>query len=142
MSAKRKNILQFCASADAVPSAPGAYILQIDLAAPVTVTIAGRPPTELPAGRYLYCGSANGSGGLRARLARHMRRGKVLHWYVDQLTECGTVTGSWIVRDGQECDLVAKLMPLPIPVPGFGSSDCACCGSHLLRLTGTHALLQ
>ena len=124
--------LQFCADADAAPSEVGAYILQIDLAEPVLVRLAGKPPTQLSAGRYYYCGSAYGPGGLRARLVRHMRHGKSVHWHIDQLTERGAVTGAWIVRKGRECDLVAMLAPLPMPVPGFGNSDCACCRSHLL----------
>jgi Uri superfamily endonuclease len=124
--------LEFCASADAAPSAPGAYLLQIDLSEPVFVRIARKSCTELSAGRYFYCGSANGPGGLRSRLARHMRHGKTVHWHIDQLTERGTVTGAWIVRNGRECDLVAILTPLPMPIPGFGSSDCVRCRSHLL----------
>jgi Uri superfamily endonuclease len=98
----------------------------------ITVTIAGWPPAELPAGRYLYCVSAKGPEGLRSRLARHMRRGKPLRWHIDQLTERGAVTGIWVARDGQECDLVAMLALLPMPIQGFGSSDCARCYSHLL----------
>jgi len=124
--------LEFCASADAAPVAPGAYILQIDLAQPLLVRMAGDFCAELLAGRYLYCGSANGPGGLRSRLARHMRRGKSMHWHIDQLTERGAVIGAWIVRNGRECDLVAMLAPLEAPIPGFGSSDCARCRSHLL----------
>lgn len=132
MSTTPTGTLQFCANVDAAPSAPGAYILQIDLAQPVSVTIGRRPPLELQAGRYFYCGSANGPGGLRARLARHMRKGKPVHWHVDQLTERGSVTGSWLLCHGRECDLVSMLAPLPMPVPGFGSSDCDRCRSHLL----------
>jgi Uri superfamily endonuclease len=127
------DALEFYASADAAPSGPGAYVLQIDLAEPVLVRMAGKLHAELSSGRYLYCGSANGPGGLKARLARHMRRGKSVHWHIDQLTERGTVTGAWIVRNGQECDLVAMLAPLPMPIPGFGSSDCVRCRSHLLH---------
>jgi len=108
--------------------------LQIDLAEAVLVTMSGLPPRELPAGSYLYCGSANGPGGLRARLARHMRHGRSVHWHIDQLTERGAIVGTWIVRNGRECDLVAMLAPLPMPIPGFGSSDCARCRSHLLQL--------
>jgi Uri superfamily endonuclease len=124
--------LHFCASADAAPAAPGAYILQIDLDEPVLVKTASKPRAELPPGRYFYCGSAHGPGGLRSRLARHMRRGKSVHWHIDQLTERGTVTGTWIVCNGRECDLVAMLALLPMPVRGFGSSDCSRCRSHLL----------
>ena len=131
------GVLQFCTTADAAPSAPGAYILQVDIAENVLVTIAGRSPTELTAGRYLYCGSAKGPGGLRARLARHMRHGKSVHWHIDQLTERGIIIGSWIVPNGRQCELVAMLGSLPMPIPGFGSSDCNRCRSHLLyRPTG------
>jgi len=137
VSTTRASALQFCATADAAPSAPGAYILQVDIAENVLVTIAGRSPTELTAGRYLYCGSAKGPGGLRARLARHMRYGKTVHWHIDQLTERGIIIGSWIVPNGRQCELVAMLGSLPMPIPGFGSSDCRRCRSHLLyRPTG------
>ena len=54
---------------------------------------------------HLYCGSANGPGGLKARLPRPMRRGKSVHWHIDQLTERGIISGSWIVCNGRECDL-------------------------------------
>jgi Uri superfamily endonuclease len=133
----RADSLQLCPNADAAPSAPGAYILQIDLAEAVLVSTARQPPIGLLPGRYFYCGSANGPGGLRSRLARHMRHGKSLHWHIDQLTERGAVTGTWIVRNGRECDLVAMLAPLPMPIPGFGSSDCSRCLSHLLYLPST-----
>jgi Uri superfamily endonuclease len=126
------SALQFCGDADAAPSTPGAYILQIDLAEAVLVTIARQPPIRLAAGRYFYCGSAKGPGGLRSRLARHMRRGKSVHWHIDQLTERGVVSGSWIACNGRECDLVAMLAQLPIPIARFGSSDCNRCRSHLL----------
>jgi Uri superfamily endonuclease len=98
------------------------------------VMIARRPPVELSTGRYLYCGSANGPGGPKARVTRHARHGKSMRWHVDQLTEHGTITGICIARHGRECDLVAMLAPLPMPIPGFGSSDCARCWSHLLAL--------
>ena len=143
MSTTRAGVLQFCATADAAPSAPGAYILQVELAENVLVTIAGRSPTELTAGRYLYCGSAKGPGGLRARLARHMRPGKSVHWHIDQLTERGCVIDSWIVPNGRECELVAMLGALPMPIPRFGSSDCLYCRSHLLYWpTGESAPLR
>jgi len=114
--------LQFCADASAAPSAPGAYVVQIDLAEASSVTIAGRPPTQLPAGRYLYCGSANGPGGLRSRLERHTRRGKSLRWHIDQLTERGAVTGIWVVRNGRECDLVELLALLTMPTPASAAA--------------------
>jgi hypothetical protein len=57
----------FRASADDAPSLPGAYVVAIELAQPLTVALPGKPATRLSAGPYLYCGSAGGPGGLRAR---------------------------------------------------------------------------
>jgi Uri superfamily endonuclease len=107
-------------------------VLVIDLDRPLAIALPGHDPACLPPGRYLYCGSARGPGGLRARLARHMRRGKRRHWHVDLLTEAGRVAGAWIVPGGDECALVAALSHLPMPIPGFGASDCRRCRSHLL----------
>jgi Uri superfamily endonuclease len=41
----------------------------------------GRAAIELPAGRFLYCGSAKGQGGSKARLSRHF---KSVRWHIDQ----------------------------------------------------------
>jgi histidyl-tRNA synthetase len=123
---------RFCAAADDVPRVRGAYVLLIETSAPVAVSIA-RARCKLTSGRYLYCGSANGPGGLHARLARHMRREKAVRWHVDQLTTRGIVRGAWIFPEGDECALVARLAHLPTPIPGFGSSDCRRCRSHLLH---------
>ncbi len=124
--------IRFCGSVDEVPSLPGAYVIAIELAETVMVTLCGRAVIDLPAGRYLYCGSAKGPGGLKARLSRHIRRGKSVLWHIDQLTERGSVVGSWIFPGGDECELVRRFSQLPVPLPGFGSSDCATCRSHLL----------
>ncbi|WP_159727869.1 DUF123 domain-containing protein [Methylosinus sp. Ce-a6] len=123
--------LSFIRAAHEAPAAPGAYVLLVRLAHPLEVA-AGRRHATLAPGRYLYCGSAKGPGGLRARLARHMRRGKRRRWHIDQLTESGESQGAWITLAASECDLVAALGALPVPLDGFGSSDCPRCRSHLL----------
>jgi Uri superfamily endonuclease len=123
----------FYRQAEQMPAAPGAYVLHIELQRPTKVTLAGRSSTVLPAGHYLYCGSAKGPGGLRARLTRHFRRRKRRRWHMDQLTARGRVVGSWVMPDGDECALVRRLSQLPTPVPGTGSSDCPTCRSHLLH---------
>jgi Uri superfamily endonuclease len=101
---------------------PGAYAIAIEFADTVAVTF-------------------KGPGGLKARLSRHMRRGKSVRWHVDQLTEQGLVIGSWIFPGGDGCKLVQMCSYLPMPIAGFGSSDCATCRSHLLQRSNGRALL-
>jgi histidyl-tRNA synthetase len=116
----------FCLKADEAPSLSGTYAIVIELADTAAVTLSSRSPIVSPAGRYLYCGSAKGPGGLKARLSRHMRRGKLVRWHVDQLTDRGLVIGSWIFPGGDECKLVQMCSHLPMPIAEFGSS-CATC---------------
>ena len=120
----------FVASAADAPSTPGAYALALRLDAPLDVRV-GKILATLPAGDYLYCGSARGPSGLRARLARHMRPQKLAHWHIDQLTAGANMLGAFVVEGGDECALNAALADLPIPIAGFGSSDCRRCAAHL-----------
>ncbi len=131
--------IRCCGRVDEAPSLPGAYVIAIELAETVMVKI-GRAAISLPGGRYLYCGSANGPGGLKARLSRHFSRGKSVHWHIDQLTERGRIVGCWVFPDGDECELVRGFSRLPIPILGFGSTDCASCSSHLLHWPSGMAL--
>jgi Uri superfamily endonuclease len=89
-----------------------------------------------PAGYYVYAGSARGPGGLSARLARHRRRGKRLHWHVDYLLARARLVEAWtVVSDRRlECAWARAVMALPgaqVPVPRFGASDCRC-PAHLV----------
>ncbi len=121
---------------EALPAAPGAYALLLALpravAAPERLGGAALDP-----GLYVYAGSARGPGGIRARVARHARRGKPRHWHVDRLTEVGRITAAVAIPDGRECAVVETLRTRPgvgFPVPGFGASDCRACPGHLLRV--------
>jgi Uri superfamily endonuclease len=35
---------------------------------------------------------------------------------------------------GRECDIVVRLLAAGGSVPGFGSTDCRVCASHLVRV--------
>lgn len=121
---------------DTVPGKPGAYILQIALERPLRFETA-RLRGTLPAGIYAYAGSARGPGGLRARVGRHLRADKPVHWHADRLTAKGRITGIAFTEAAHECDLAQTLAALPgatIPLSGFGSSDCRRCRAHLIRL--------
>ena len=125
--------------ADGLPVGPGAYAIVVAVTRPFTPpirTLAGR---RLPAGRYLYGGAANGPGGIRARLRRHVRREKPVHWHVDWLTNTFGAAAAVALPGGDECGVLAGMRRFPgvaTPIPGFGSSDCARCPAHLVSLPG------
>ncbi len=120
-----------------LPKNPGAYVLFFNLRAPCRLDIATLDFPLAAPGAYAYCGSARGPGGLRARIARHLRVDKTLHWHIDRLTATGCLTAVAYTRGGSECALFDRLLEgagASIPIPGFGSSDCRRCPSHLLRI--------
>lgn len=114
----------------------GSYVLLLSLNAEAEIVVGRLGPFLLAPGLYAYCGS--GLAGVDARIARHKRREKKLHWHIDYLLQRVDLVGVWIFRSEQrlECTLAAILANLPdasIPVPRFGSSDCRC-RSHLISL--------
>ncbi len=116
------------------PAMPGAYAFTVALPAPLLLNIPRFAGTILPAGSYVYVGSARGGGGLRARLQRHLRRSKPLHWHIDRLTVTGAVQQIIAVPQGHECALMQRLQSLPgvtVPLAGFGASDCRACEAHM-----------
>lgn len=124
-------------------AAPGAYGLVIRLDRPVRAKLGRRPLIDLAPGLYFYGGSARGPGGLRARLNRHARTPKPVHWHVDQLTAAGAIAGVWASKSAVECGLVSAVSGLGgawVPAPGFGSSDCRACASHLVCLSPAHTV--
>jgi Uri superfamily endonuclease len=124
--------VRFVSDAAEAPAVSGAYLLLVTLPRPLRIALPRRPEATLQPGRFIYAGSARGPGGLRARLARHQHAGKTLHWHIDRITVAATVLGAWIVPGGEECAFVTALAHLPVPLPGFGSTDCRRCASHLL----------
>ncbi len=126
--------------AEPVPRGPGAYVLLIELDAPLKLDFATLPRALLPAGRYAYCGSAYGPGGCAARIARHLRKDRPVRWHVDRLSGAGRIVAVRAWPGGHECDLVARLLTIGgarAPVAGFGSSDCRRCRAHLVALPAT-----
>ena len=123
---------------DDLPPIGGAYAILIETRRPADITLRGVNLRLCP-GQYLYCGSARGPGGIRARVGRHLRKSKAQRWHVDRLTGIGRVSGVVVAPDGSECALFARFSALKgaeVPAPGFGSSDCSRCAAHLLRLEG------
>lgn len=131
------------AKLDGISSIAGAYVLIIETTEPVPVRLPRHDAVTLSPGTYFYVGSANGPGGMKARLRRHFRHNKKIHWHVDQLTTCAASVTALAVRGGNECTLGEMLLAsgcYQVALPGFGSSDCRSCSSHLLRpVVGNHS---
>ncbi|MBL6946392.1 MAG: GIY-YIG nuclease family protein [Rhodospirillales bacterium] len=124
-------------AADGLPPIAGAYILLIQLKQPAPLPPRW-PGKRLSAGRYVYFGSANGPGGIRARCARHFRIHKKQHWHVDWLTVAADDLRATAFPKRSECDLTERALGfsgVSVPVDGFGSSDCRTCDAHLLALS-------
>jgi Uri superfamily endonuclease len=115
---------------------PGTYALILNLPQSVADVRIGRLGRfHCPAGWYAYVGSARGPGGLAARLARHLRLLKPLHWHIDYLRIHASPIEVWYVTGTRrwECDWARVLLGLSgasAPVSRFGASDCRC-AAHL-----------
>jgi len=70
-----------------------------------------------------------------ARIRRHKRMEKTLHWHIDYLLKEATIFDVRVYPEGclTECGLnkrVFEIKGAQLSTPGFGSSDCKC-KSHL-----------
>jgi Uri superfamily endonuclease len=124
-----------------LPAEAGSYALHLQLAFPQLIRVGKLGAYDFPAGEYVYLGSAHGSGGLRARVGRHLRVEKPRHWHIDYLlARAGLLGLCWVVSPTRlECSWSQALTRLPtarLPIPGFGASDCRShagnCRAHLL----------
>ncbi|MBN1580584.1 MAG: GIY-YIG nuclease family protein [Anaerolineae bacterium] len=116
----------------------GTYCLVVRLDQFAQIRVGALGTFDFLCGWYIYVGSAMGPGGLRARLARHSRSDKRLHWHIDYLLAEGTLEATWQMASSEkhECVWAKAVIGLPgarIPALGFGSSDCRC-PSHLVYL--------
>jgi Uri superfamily endonuclease len=92
-------------------------------------------------GHYLYIGSAQGPGGIRARVNRHLRPDgeKRQHWHIDTLMSRVRILEVWwwIGSPSIECDWAESFQEIGARSPArFGASDCRCPG-HLIYLGDT-----
>lgn len=106
------------------------YQLHITLSSPCRMTIGRLGTFDFPEGRYVYTGSARRN--LEARISRHLRQEKNLHWHIDFLLASPAAGITLVERHAQpECEINASFQG-SIIAPGFGASDCRMgCGSHL-----------
>jgi Uri superfamily endonuclease len=108
----------------------GCYLLILSLDSSQTIPVGRRGPVHFAAGCYAYVGSA--LSGLEARVARHMRDNKRLHWHIDYLLVMARLERViWAqVSRKVECQLARFMASHFSSIPDFGASDCRC-PSHL-----------
>ncbi|WP_293986558.1 DNA/RNA nuclease SfsA [uncultured Megasphaera sp.] len=109
----------------------GDYLFVLHLNKTKDISVGSLGTLHFPQGYYVYAGSAKKN--LAARLARHSRKRKKMHWHIDYLRQEADVVAALPIRtaDDLEHDLaraVAKIADWQID--GFGCTDCRC-PSHL-----------
>ena len=117
-----------------LPTQGGVYVLVLRLPEPVGVTVGSLGACVLPAGWLLYVGSA--MNGLAARVGRHARANKRLHWHIDHVLQVADLQEAWchVGLERLECDwarLLAAQPGLTLFGRPLGASDCRCF-THLL----------
>lgn len=109
--------------------APGTYVLVIHQSQAVRTRVGVLGFLRFQPGYYLYVGSA--LGGLRARIARHVRREKRLHWHVDYVLQHARILAIWYSLGPQalECEwarAISRASGIEPTRARLGASDCAC----------------
>ena len=102
----------------------GIYTLVMKLCKPETISVGKVGTISFSAGYYVYVGSA--FSGLEARLTRHLRKKKKLHWHIDYFLKKGKIEEivySVTVKK-KECTIAMGMAQRLLPIPNFGCSDC------------------
>lgn len=120
------------------PPDAGCYQLKIEIESDLTLEVGALGMRFFARGLYVYTGSA--MVNLRRRVARHRRREKKRHWHIDYLLADPRVrlVEVYLYPSSvkEECLYNRLLLDggAEAPVPRFGSSDCADCPAHLLKI--------
>jgi Uri superfamily endonuclease len=114
---------------------PGTYALLLWSPIESKIRVGRLGHLLLQPGFYVYVGSALGSGGVRARVAHHLRPAERPHWHIDYLRAHTAVEAVWFSYDRKSREhswarRFADMKGASQPMAGFGSSDCDC-QSHL-----------
>ncbi|MBW6472176.1 MAG: GIY-YIG nuclease family protein [Anaerolineaceae bacterium] len=123
---------------DEIPDEIGSYCLIFHLKNSINVLIGKLGSFFFTSGYYYYFGSAIGSGGLLARVNRHISMKKKKFWHVDYLRpHMIFIAAFFTMQTNQECSWFQKIEKnsyFDVPVKGFGASDClSSCKAHLLH---------
>lgn len=114
---------------------PGTYALVLQNESSDEIQVGRWGRLQMCPGYYIYIGSAFGSGGVAARVGRHLRRDKSKRWHIDYMRACAAPVAVWYsyAPERLEHEWAQALTARADfdPIPGFGCSDCSC-PTHLL----------
>jgi len=115
----------------------GSYLLVLSVKKRIRFKPGSLPRAELPAGCYVYVGSAKGPGGFEKRVLRHLKKVKKARWHIDYLTGRKDVEVESVFYTSprySESLLINFLSSLGFRkvIKGFGTTDHPGDFSHLL----------
>jgi len=108
----------------------GSYVLIIENKKDQSIKIGSLRNIFFKKGFYAYIGSA--LNNLEARIKRHLKDDKKLHWHIDYLLKKTEIKDVFCKESTarEECDIANFFNQKLEAIPGFGCSDCKC-KSHL-----------
>lgn len=109
----------------------GDYMMVLQVEKDTDIHIGAQGCIHFPKGYYVYTGSAKKN--LAARIARHQRKRKRMHWHIDYLRQQSHVIAAIPIRTTAdwEHDLAQAVGAIAYwHIRGFGCTDCRCT-SHL-----------
>ena len=118
---------------------PGTYALVMRCSSDQKVNVGKLGRLQVRPGFYVYVGSAFGPGGLKARIAHHLKISTRPHWHIDYLRSILHLNEAWYTYAAERnehywADTFSVLRGATIPITGFGASDCSCI-SHLFAFS-------
>ncbi|MEM2878411.1 MAG: GIY-YIG nuclease family protein [Candidatus Hadarchaeales archaeon] len=118
----------------------GTYAIILHVPYDISLSVGELGRVDFGAGYYAYIGSA--LGGLEARVSRHLKSEKKLHWHIDHLMLHARAVDVVAAEceEKKECEVAGNLAKGLKGVKGFGSSDCSC-ASHLFYHQDRNLLL-
>ncbi len=113
----------------------GTYALILNCPCDQTIDVGRLGTITFAKSYYIYVGSAFGPGGVAARVARHCRTDKLVHWHIDYVRTAMTVTEVWYTHEPEHREhlwarIISASARCRASITGFGSTGCEC-ESHL-----------
>lgn len=112
----------------AIQAHSGTYVLVLQSMVCRQIEIGRLGTMQVEAGYYLYVGSAFGPGGVKARVAHHMRIATRPRWHIDYLRQVCQLKAVWygydeVHREHEWVGVFESMSRVSVAMKGFGASD-------------------